>query len=523
VDARAAGQRSLLREELSGPALITTRVVAVVYVVLLLIAYVRWIPRWIDFRLSQAIETEALLADRGPYVALTWAAVVAALLAAIVWFAFAALIESRRSHDLFGNFLFVSFVAVGVVAATDVDVILPMQRGDSWPQFQLPLLFAANALTLPWVYVFPDGRVVPRWAILLAAVWAGWSVMRVITPEADQARVGTPAVLLNLGLVASMLASLVFRYFKRSNDVQKQQLKWLLLGGLVFLFAYIATIPIPLLIPELQKPGPTFVYHSVSRMWLSLSFVFVALAIAAAIFRQGLLDIELIVNRTIAYASLTAILVAGFVVISSVANQFLEAITGQRSELVVLATALPLAVLFVPLRTRLLATADRFMSGRRVRTVLFVDIASSTEHALKVGDRAWRELLERFRASVRKQLKQYGGEEIDTAGDGFFVTFEGAGRAIRCARAILDAVRPLGLEARAGVHIGEVEVYGASVSGVAVHVGARLVALAKPNEVIVSAPLRELVGGSNIELRDRGDHELKGLPGMWRVYAVSSA
>jgi class 3 adenylate cyclase len=163
------------------------------------------------------------------------------------------------------------------------------------------------------------------------------------------------------------------------------------------------------------------------------------------------------------------------------------------------------------------------MSGRRVRTVLFVDIAGSTEHALKVGDRAWRELLERFRASVRKQLKQYGGEEIDTAGDGFFVTFEGAGRAIRCARAILDAVRPLGLEARAGVHIGEVEVYGASVSGVAVHVGARLVALAKPNEVIVSAPLRELVGGSNIELRDRGNHELKGLPGMWRVYAVSSA
>jgi len=160
------------------------------------------------------------------------------------------------------------------------------------------------------------------------------------------------------------------------------------------------------------------------------------------------------------------------------------------------------------------------MSGHRVLTVLFVDISGSTELAVRIGDRAWRDLLDRFRSTVRGELTRFGGDEVDTTRDGFFATLAGPDRVIRCALVIVGAVRPLSIQARAGVHVGEVEVSAAGVSGVAVYVGAHLVALAKPGEVLVSESLRNLVAGSNIELRDSGEHELKGVPGTSRVYAA---
>ena len=153
-------------------------------------------------------------------------------------------------------------------------------------------------------------------------------------------------------------------------------------------------------------------------------------------------------------------------------------------------------------------------------TVLFVDISGSTELAVRIGDRAWRDLLDRFRSTVRGELTRFGGDEVDTTRDGFFATLAGPDRVIRCALVIVGAVRPLSIQARAGVHVGEVEVSAAGVSGVAVYVGAHLVALAKPGEVLVSESLRNLVAGSNIELRDSGEHELKGVPGTSRVYAA---
>jgi class 3 adenylate cyclase len=268
------------------------------------------------------------------------------------------------------------------------------------------------------------------------------------------------------------------------------------------------------------EPGPAFIYRTVSSVAYSLSATMLALIIAVAIFRQGLLDIDFILRRTVVYTALTVIVLAGFVFVSSLANNTLETLTGQRSELVPLVTALPFAILFVPLRSALIRLANRFMSGRKVLTVLFVDISGSTALAVRIGDRAWRDLLDRFRSIVRRELKRFGGDEVDTAGDGFFATFAGPEGAIRCALVIVGAVRHLGIEARAGAHVGEVEVSGADVSGVAVHVGARLVALARPGEVLVSESLRNLIAGSNIELRDEGEHELKGVPGASRVYAA---
>jgi class 3 adenylate cyclase len=156
-------------------------------------------------------------------------------------------------------------------------------------------------------------------------------------------------------------------------------------------------------------------------------------------------------------------------------------------------------------------------------TVLFTDLVGSTEKAVALGDRRWRELLEQHNARTRAELGRFRGIELDTAGDGFFARFDGPARAIRCACAIRDAVAGLGLEVRAGIHTGECEIVDGKVAGVAVSIGARVAAKAGPREVLVSQTVRDLVAGSGIELDDRGDATLKGVPGAWRLYAVTAA
>jgi class 3 adenylate cyclase len=153
-------------------------------------------------------------------------------------------------------------------------------------------------------------------------------------------------------------------------------------------------------------------------------------------------------------------------------------------------------------------------------TILFTDLVDSTARAAELGDRAWRELLAKHHSVVRRELARFRGEERDTAGDGFFATFDGPARAIRAAQAIVDGVRALGLEIRAGVHTGECELHDGKIAGIAVSTGARVAAYAGPGEVLVSSTVKDLVAGSGIAFEDRGAHELKGVPGEWRLYAV---
>jgi pimeloyl-ACP methyl ester carboxylesterase len=160
---------------------------------------------------------------------------------------------------------------------------------------------------------------------------------------------------------------------------------------------------------------------------------------------------------------------------------------------------------------------------RVLATVLFTDIVGSTERAAELGDRRWRELLERHHDLVRRQLARFQGREIDTAGDGFLASFDGPARAVRCAGAIGLALQELGLEVRAGVHTGEVELTDGRVGGIAVHIGARVAASAGPGEVLVSSTVKDLVAGSGIDFEERGTHVLKGVPGEWQLYAVSNA
>ena len=177
----------------------------------------------------------------------------------------------------------------------------------------------------------------------------------------------------------------------------------------------------------------------------------------------------------------------------------------------------------------LLDEIEEFLTGcrhaaepdRALATVLFTDIVSSTQRLSTVGDRNWKELLDRHDRVTRAQIERYRGREIDTTGDGFLAIFDGPARAIRCACAIRDEARTIGLEIRAGLHTGELELRGDGVAGIAVHLGARIAALAQANEVLVSRTVADLVAGSDIALVDRGEHDLKGIPDRWTLFAVA--
>ena len=157
---------------------------------------------------------------------------------------------------------------------------------------------------------------------------------------------------------------------------------------------------------------------------------------------------------------------------------------------------------------------------RVLATVLFTDIVGSTEKAAFLGDRNWAELLQRHHQIVRGLLARYKGNEISTAGDGFFATFDGPARAVRCALATLDAVASLGIEVRAGVHTGEVETINGQPGGLAVNIGARIGALAEPSTLLASSTVKDLTAGSGLRFEDRGERQLKGVPGSWHIYAV---
>jgi class 3 adenylate cyclase len=166
------------------------------------------------------------------------------------------------------------------------------------------------------------------------------------------------------------------------------------------------------------------------------------------------------------------------------------------------------------------ANAARDEADRVLATVLFTDIVSSTERATQMGDRDWRELLNRHHTAVREALMRFRGTEVKTTGDGFVATFDSPARAVRCARAIKDSMGRFGVQIRAGLHTAEVEVEEGDITGIAVHIAARVIGKADAGEILVSSTVRDLVAGSDLRFRDRGVHELKGVEGDWRLYAL---
>ena len=171
---------------------------------------------------------------------------------------------------------------------------------------------------------------------------------------------------------------------------------------------------------------------------------------------------------------------------------------------------------------------EEFLTGARraveidrvLATVMFTDIVDSTKRAAAMGDRPWRDLLESCNEAIRRELTRFSGREVKTLGDGMLATFDGPARAIRCSLAVTEAVKPLGIEVRVGLHTGEVEIVGDDVAGIGVHIAARVGALAETGEVLVSGTVKDLVAGSGIAFSERGEHVLKGVPDTWRLFAV---
>jgi class 3 adenylate cyclase len=173
---------------------------------------------------------------------------------------------------------------------------------------------------------------------------------------------------------------------------------------------------------------------------------------------------------------------------------------------------------------------SRFLTGHRrihepdraLATVLFTDVVDSTRHAIELGDKKWAQILQQHYRVITRELDKHGGRRVNPTGDGVLATFDGPARAVRCAQAIVDGVRALGIEVRAGLHCAEVEVGRDGIQGIAVHIGQRVSALAGPGEVLVSRTVADLVAGSGLEFDERGEYELKGVPGKWAVFALRS-
>jgi class 3 adenylate cyclase len=155
-------------------------------------------------------------------------------------------------------------------------------------------------------------------------------------------------------------------------------------------------------------------------------------------------------------------------------------------------------------------------------TVLFTDLVSSTERAFQLGDQRWRDVIAAHDSAAQRQVDRFRGRLVRSTGDGMLATFDGPARAIHCAVAVRDAIRNLGMDVRAGLHTGEVELMGADLGGVAVHIGARVQGMAGPGEVLVSSTVKDLVAGSGLDFEDRGSHALKGVPGEWHIYRVAA-
>jgi class 3 adenylate cyclase len=403
--------------------------------------------------------------------------------------------------------------------------------GVAWTIQQLTVAGITSLLLL--LIYFPDGRLPsPRWRIVPVLLAIGIGLFTVggafsantpvfaqdvpnplavasLAPVMDAVKVVAGVCL--LAALLGILALIIVR-FRRSQGEVRQQMKW---------FSYGATIVITPLLLALAT-GPLNLPFDFYTVALTLFFI-LPITIGIAILRYRLYDIDLLINRTVVYATVTAALVAVFGLANVALQRIAETVTGQHSDLVAAAVGAGAALAFGPIRRWVRPVVDRFLPARALLTLLFTDIVGSTQAIVELGDERWRMLLGRYRAAVRQELARTGGHEVDTAGDAFFATFSRPVAGLQCAWAIRSAVKKLGLVTRTGVHIGECEMRGEKVSGIEVHAAARIMAEAGDGEILVSDALRDAVSGANVELLDRGRHGLKGVPGEWQLYAVEAA
>ena len=303
---------------------------------------------------------------------------------------------------------------------------------------------------------------------------------------------------------------------RSSTGLERQQLKYVAYIALIMVIGF--AIGLAASLSGVDKAH--IVLPLTAQIGLAIG---IPVAAALAILRYRLYDIDALINRTVAYGIVTAMLAAAFAVANVVLQRVLEGMTGGQSNVATGVLIAAAALAFAPLRARIRPIADRLLPPRALLTLLFIDIVGSTRMAAELGDERWHVVLSRFRATVRRELARFGGHEVDTTGDGFFATFQRPAAGLMGAWAIRSAVEELGLVIRTGLHVGECVIRGESLSGLAVHISARVMAAAGDGEILVSDAVREAVPAVNDRLADQGRHELKGVPGEWQLFALRSA
>jgi class 3 adenylate cyclase len=242
---------------------------------------------------------------------------------------------------------------------------------------------------------------------------------------------------------------------------------------------------------------------------------------AIAMLRYRLYDLDLLLNRTVLYGAVTAVLVGAFFVANVGAQRVVVSVLHQPSDMVAAALGVAAGLAFGPIRRAIRPLVDRALPARARLTLLFTDIVESTQAIVDLGDERWREVLSRYRALVRQELSRHRGREVNTAGDAFFAVFDRPMSAVRCATAMRDGVKTVGLRVRTGIHAGDVELRGEEVTGLAVHAAARVMGLAGEDQVLISDDVVRLLDDA-LPLRDAGRHELRGVPGTWQLYEVTA-
>jgi class 3 adenylate cyclase len=341
--------------------------------------------------------------------------------------------------------------------------------------------------------------------------FAAWALAGIVFTAVDPVVARGIWQLVLLAFLFSGLGAQAYRLNKVSSPTERRQTKWVFFGLALIIAAYALWSFVEF--GTHNQPLATLADIAVQVTSIASAFLF-----GIAMIRFRLYDIDLVVNRTILYGSATVVLVILFVALSQVSKRVIEAATGRSSDIMTIPLIITAAVAFGPLQRRIRPVVDRLLPPRALLTLFFTDICDSTARAVAMGDERWREALTTYRATVRRGLRRFKGSEMDTAGDGFFAVFDRPANGLHSAQWLRDRLRDLNLDSRFGLHLGECELRGEKVSGVAVIVAARVMAIAGPNEIVVSQVVHESLHDADGVFRDLGDQALKGLPGTWRLY-----
>jgi class 3 adenylate cyclase len=458
-----------------------------------------------------------------------------------------ALVAARQPTNAVGwLFLAIAFVQAIPGATTQyalyaliTEPSTPFSPWIPWIGYMSSSLVYPAGLAPIALMLIPNGHLLtPRWRWLVGggiALTAMLLVLAIVDPQTldlpgidpipnptgasglervTQGPIGVALFLAGLGVLGLAGASVVLRLLRAKGE-ERLQLRWVAYAVAFAVALNIAFTIVGLLSLQEQTIQVLSVFVVIAGFGVAMPAGF-----AVAMLRYRLYDLDLLLNRTILYGSVSVVLLVVFGAANVLAQRVVESWFEQRSDLVAAGLGLGAGLAFGPVRRWLRPLVDRALPARSRLTLLFTDIVESTQAIVDLGDERWREVLDRYRTVIRQELARCRGREVNTAGDAFFAVFDRPANGLRCAGAMRDRVGELGLRVRTGLHVGDVEMRGEQVSGLAVHAAARVMGTAGPGQILISAQLAEALPPGT-PLRDAGRGPLRGVPGEWQLYEVA--